>query len=257
MSYDPTQPLPGGWQGQQSQAPTQVYPAMAARRRRRRWPLITGIVVVVVVVLLAVADRVANAVAENTMASQFQSSLALSGKPHVTIQGFPFLTQLAAHDFNTVNISATNETTGPLTIANLTATVNGMHFSSLSAKSATIDKLTASALITFGALEKAGGVPDGITITAAGSNQVKANIDIAGFSESVTVKITQSGANGIHVHFVDVGGLPSDILGSIGSLTDFTVSIPKMPAGVAISNLAITQQGVVVTITGHNTTLSE
>lgn len=230
---------------------------MRPRRRRRRWPLITGIVVVVVLVLLVVADRVANAIAENTMASQFQSSLALSGKPDVTIQGFPFLTQLASHDFNTVDISASNETTGPLTIQSLTATINGMHFSSLSAKSATIDNLNASALITFGALEKAGGVPGSITMTAAGSNEVKANINVAGFSESVTAQITQVGSSGIHVHFVNAGGIPSSILGSIGSLTDFTVNIPKLPAGVAINSISVTQQGVRVVITGHDTTLSQ
>ena len=63
-----------------------------------------------IIVVLVVGDRAANAYTEDQMASQIQSSLALSGKPHVTIQGFPFLTQLAARDFRTVDVNASNET---------------------------------------------------------------------------------------------------------------------------------------------------
>jgi hypothetical protein len=251
MSFEPTQPLPTG-----RQSPD--YPPARARRRRRRWPIITGAVVVLVLVLLAVADRVANAVAENQMASQFQTSVGLSGKPSVSIGGFPFLTQLLSKDFNTVNISASNEsvneTNGVLQIASLTATLHGMHFQSLSAKTATVDSLDASALVTLSALGTAGGIPQGITLSPAGPNEVTASVDIAGFSQSVTAKVTQSGSNQINVHVVDAGGIPTDIL---GNLANFTVSIPKLPAGMSIQNVSVTQQGVQISITGHNVTLSQ
>ena len=124
------------------------------RRRRRRWPWITLLVIVLV---LVGGDRAAKAYAEDQMASQVQSSLALSGKPHVTIQGFPFLTQVAARTFNTVDVNASNETAGPggqLEIASLTATLHGMHIHGTN--SATVDQFTASALVTFTALAHAG-----------------------------------------------------------------------------------------------------
>ena len=94
----------------------------------------------------------------------------------MTIQGFPFLTQLAGRDFNLVNINATNEAAGPggqLEIKSLTATLHGMHINGLN--SATIDQFNASALVTFTALGRwaasAGhhAVPDG-------PNQVKAKL---------------------------------------------------------------------------------
>src|ERR1700726_231491 len=107
MSADPTRPLPEWWQWQQ---PPPEPPTFVTRRRRRKGPLIALITVIVILVLLVVSDRVANAFAENQMASQVQSSLNLSGKPTVSIQGFPFWTQLLAKDFKTVNISARNET---------------------------------------------------------------------------------------------------------------------------------------------------
>jgi hypothetical protein len=48
--------------------------------------------------------------------------------------------------------------------------------------------------------------------------------------------------------------VPADVL---GSLTDFTFSIPKLPAGVKIQSISITQQGLRITATGTNTSLSQ
>jgi hypothetical protein len=227
-------------------------PPARVRRRRRRWPWITLLVIVLV---LVGGDRAAKAYAENQMASQVQSSLALSGKPNVTIQGFPFLTQVAARTFNTVDVNASNETAGPggqLEIASLTATLHGMHIHGTN--SATVDQFTASALVTFTALAHAGGIPQGITLAPAGPNQLKATVDILGFSSDATAKVTQVGNNKINVKITDFGGVPADVL---GSLTDFTFSIPKLPAGVKIQSITVTQQGLRVTATGQNTTLSQ
>jgi len=227
-------------------------PPARVRRRRRRWPWITLLVIVLV---LVGGDRAAKAYAEDRMASQVQSSLALSGKPNVTIQGFPFLTQAAARTFNTVDVNASNETAGPggqLKIASLTATLHGMHIHGTN--SATVDQFTASALVTFTALAHAGGIPQGITLSPAGPNQLKATVDILGFSSDATAKVTQVGSNKINVKITDFGGVPPDVL---GSLTDFTFSIPKLPAGVKIQSISVTQQGLRVTATGQNTTLSQ
>ena len=227
-------------------------PPARVRRRRRRWPWITLLVIVLV---LVGGDRAANAYAEDQMASQVQSSLALSGKPNVTIQGFPFLTQVAARTFNTVDVNASNETAGPggqLQIASLTATLHGMHIHGTN--SATVDQFTASALVTFTALAHAGGIPQGITLAPAGPNQLKATVDILGFSSDATAKVTQVGDNKINVKITDFGGVPADVL---GSLTDFNISIPKLPAGVKIQSISITQQGLRITATGTNTSLSQ
>jgi hypothetical protein len=210
---------------------------------------------IVIVLVLVVGDRVANAYTENQFASQFQSSLELSGKPHVTIQGFPFLTQLAARDLRTVDITASNETAGPggqLEIASLNATLHGMHINGLN--SATIDQFNASALVTFTALGKVGGIPQGITLSADGPNQVKANISIGPLSETAVAQVTQSGAGQINVKIIDAGGIPTSLL---GSLANFSFSIPKLPAGVSIQSVSVTQQGVLITADGHNTTLSQ
>jgi hypothetical protein len=249
MSYEPTRPLPSGWQSQDNPPP-----AAGVRRRRKRWPIITGVVVIVVLGLLVGADRIANAVAENQMASQIQTS-GFPAKPNVTIQGFPFLTQLAARDFNQVDINASNVTEGPLVIASLHATLHGMHING-GFKSATIDTIDGSALIGFSALASAGGIPGGITLGPNGNSpdEVKANIDLAVISDTVVAKLTRVSANKFNVAVVDAGGVPSSVL---GNLANFDVTVPQLPAGVAIQNVTVTAQGVVITITGHHTTLSE
>src|SRR5215470_11158147 len=222
-----------GYQQDQDYPANQGYPAAQGyqgppartRRRRRRWPWITLLVIVLV---LVGGDRAAKAYAEDRMASQVQSSLALSGKPNVTIQGFPFLTQAVARTFNTVDVNASNETAGPgvqLEIASLTATLHGMHIHGTN--SATVDQFTASALVTFTALAHAGGIPQGITLAPAGPNQIKASLDLGPLSESATAQITQTGPGRINIKVVDASGITSAILGGL----NFNVNIPKLPAG--------------------------
>jgi hypothetical protein len=208
----------------------------------------------VIIVVLVGGDRAANAYTEDQMASQMQTSLALSGKPHVTIQGFPFLTQLAGRDFRTVDINASNEKAGPggqLEIASLTATLHGMHIHGL--KSATVDQFNAAALVTFTALANAGGVPQGISLAADGPNKIKANFDLGPLSESATAQITKTGPGRINIKVVDAGGITSDVLGNL----NFNIDIPKLPAGVAIQSINVTQQGLRIIVTGTNTTLSQ
>ena len=256
MSADPTRPLPEWWQAQQRPAEP---PTFVTRRRRRKGPLIALITVIVILVLLVISDRVANAYAENQFASQFQSSLDLSGKPHVNIAGIPFLTQLAARDFHTVTITASNETinsssagSGLLEIASLNATLHGFHIHGLN--SAEIDQFNASALITFTALASVGGIPQGITLSAAGPNQIKATVSLGPLSETATAQVTKSGTNKVNIHIIDAGGISSALL---GNLSDFSVTIPKLPPGVSIQSVSVTQQGLMITATGQNTTLSQ
>jgi hypothetical protein len=237
------------WQAQGAYGSGQGSPVAVRRRRRRRWPWIT---LVVIILVLVGADRGALAITENAMASQFQSSVGLSGKPHVSIPGFPFLTQLAARDFKTVNVSATDETTGPLEIASLTATAHGMHIHGLN--SAEIDQFTASALVTFTALGNAGGIPQGITLSQDGPNKIQATVSIGPLSDSATAQVTQTGPNKVTIKVIDAGGIPASVL---GSFMDFTITIPKLPAGVAIQSISITQQGLMITATGSHVTVSQ
>ncbi len=293
MSSDPTRPNPEWWQPQDPQAPqgnqgyqagkeyqdsqpTQRIPVNQGyqgnqgyqqaqgsqgspgpaprirRRRRRRWPWIS---LIAIIVILVAADRVGVVIAENKMASQIQQQ-GFPTKPDVTIQGFPFLTQLAAKDFKTVVISASNVTEGPLEIASLHATIHGMHINS-SFSGATLDSINGSALIKFAALANAGGLPQGITLTADGPDQVRAtlNVPIIG-TVSVVAQVTKTGPSTFNVKVTQFGDVPPSLL---GNLANFNINVPKsaLPAGLTIQSVSVTQQGVLITIVGHDTTLSQ
>ena len=43
----------------------------------------------------------------------------------------------------------------------------------------------------------------------------------------------------------------------LGNLANFSFSIPKLPAGVTIQSISVTQQGLRITAAGQNTTLSQ
>jgi hypothetical protein len=91
-------------------------------------------------------------------------------------------------------------------------------------------------------------------LAADGPNRIKAHVDLDVISGDVVLQVTQVGDSKINIKVVDANGLPTDLL---GSLVNFTVSIPKLPAGVKIQKISITSQGLRLTATGHNTTLSQ
>ncbi|MGI8446463.1 MAG: LmeA family phospholipid-binding protein [Streptosporangiaceae bacterium] len=256
MSEYPTQRLPiqhgnDGGHGGLFDEPEDRY-SRAPRRRRRRWPLVLIIIVVVLAALFVVADRVAVHFADNEFASQIQKQ-GFSSKPDVTIQGFPFLTQLAARDFKDVHITATGEKTGPVTIDHINATLKDIKLNS-GFSSGTVSSINGTGLITFGSLAKAGSSAAGVAnlkIARISNNEAKITADVAGiFSGSGVARVTESGDK-IHVKLISAGGIPTSVLGGLGN---FTIPLPNLPMGMTLQNITLTSQGALVHITGHNIT---
>jgi LmeA-like phospholipid-binding len=212
--------------------------------------------VIVAGILLVIGDRVALAVAENDMADQFVSN-GLPVKPSVTIEGFPFLTQLAARDFRKVDISASNIPAGPVTITSATGTLTGLRFNS-SFNSATVDHMTVTIFVSFSALAGAGGLSSvaNLTITPAGPNLLKITGSLGGvLSDTEEAKITQSGPQQISVQAVNNGGALSGVLSQFGS---YTFNLPKgVPASLRITGLTLNAQGLTATATANNAKLSQ
>lgn len=225
------------------------------RRRSRRWTMVV-FGVIVLLILLVIGDRIALAVAENDMADQFVSN-GLPVKPSVTIEGFPFLTQLAARDFHKVDISASNIPAGPVTITSATGTLNGLHFNS-SFNSATVDHMTVRIFVSFAALAGAGGLGNvaNLTITPAGPNLLKITGSLGGvLSDTEEAKITQTGPQQISVQAVNNGGALSGVLSQFGS---YTFNLPQgVPASLRITGLSLNAQGLTATASANNAKLSK
>ncbi len=222
--------------------------------RARRYVL----VLVIVVALLVVLDFGARLAAQNIMATKIQQQ-GLSQKPDVTIDGFPFLTQVASKDFQRVNIAASNLTTGPVTITKVDATATGIRLKSYSSGSGTITNVSGTALISFASLgntltQQIGPLGQllngaGLNLTAAGPDEVKASLDLVLTSGSATWRVSRLSGNQLHISLVGSSGLPSSLLGSIQSLT---LQIPKLPLGLTIDRVTVTPNGVVGDVSGHD-----
>jgi hypothetical protein len=241
-----------------AQPPASPRSRRRGRKRRVRRSVMALFTVIVLLILLVIGDRVALAVTENDMASQFQAN-GLPVKPSVTIEGFPFLTQLAAKDFNKVDISASNVPAGPVTINSIHATINGLHISSYSSTaSAKVDHMTATAFISFGALAAAGGVGggSGITVTPDGANKVKITAGLGGvFSDTEEAQITQTGPQTINIKVLPSNSAVGSLLSSFGS---FSFSLPPgVPASLRITSLTLNSQGLTVSAAATNATFSK
>jgi LmeA-like phospholipid-binding len=231
------------------------------RRRRKRWPIVLVVLVVLILAILGIGDQVAKAAAQNDIANQIQSS-GLSAKPSVSIEGWPFLTQILAHDVKVIDISGHNvTTTGDKLPFSFTAKATGVHLNS-SFNGATIDHITGQVTISYQSLDSylgnSIGIPGLTSISispdpAKGPNAVTANA--AGIA-SVNATVVKTGANQITVKFGSLGGIAS-LLGGSGSIPDQVIGIPKLPLGLVVGSPEATSQGIVIPASASNTTLSQ
>ena len=223
-------------------------------RRVRRWIMTLAVLVVVLVVL----DFAARVVAQNVMATKIEQQ-GLSRKPSVTIDGFPFLTQVAAKDFSQVNISATDLTEGPVTITKVNATAHGVRLRSFAFSSGTISSVSGTALISFASLGNAlsqqvgplGSLLNGagLNLAQAGPAEVRASVDLVVVSASATWRVSRLSSDRLNVALVGSNGFPPGVLNSIQNVT---LKLPKLPLGLKIGKISVTPQGVTGQVSGRN-----
>ena len=215
------------------------------------------VALVVLVILLAAADFIAKSVAQNKLASEIQQH-GFPKKPSVSIEGFPFLTQVISRDIHQVKISSQNIPEGPVNISQVSAVMKGIHLNS-GFTSGTVSQLSGSVLVTFPSLAKTlnsqigplGALvgSSGLKLSAAGSDEIKASLDLLVASGSATWRISRLSGQEFNAKLVGSSGVPSSVLGSISS---FNIKIPELPLGMQIDSVHITPEGVVGAISGHD-----
>lgn len=221
--------------------------------RLARW---LGIGVVGVLVLLVAADRIGVRIAQRAAADSLASSQHLPSRPQVDISGFPFLTQLAAGDFDKITVEASDvpvtEGFGALVLSRLHVVLHHLSVSR-DFHSFHADTASATAVVAFEDLGKALGVP----VTYAGSGRVRAGtkVTVRGVSVPATVTARPRLRNG-ELTFADP--VVNDAAASSRSATAlldrlFAVAIPlqHIPFDVRVRTLAVSPSGVTITFTGR------
>ncbi|MFI5661019.1 DUF2993 domain-containing protein [Streptomyces sp. NPDC051684] len=232
------------------------------------------IFVVVVGGLFVAADRVAVHFAESKAADKIRTSEGLGQTPDVSINGFPFLTQVAGGTLDDVELgiqdfeAKSGKSDGAaIRIADLKAEMHGVKFDS-SYSSATADSATGTARIDYAELLKAvkkegpAHVAPGVTawidgLAYGGDHKVKVTVAVKTPLGTVrpTVRSTVDVSGGqVSAHadsLPDIGALnPAE--GPLRDVIDFKQALDDLPAGIKLDRVQAVDQGIEITVKGSD-----
>jgi DUF2993 family protein len=220
------------------------------------------IVIVVLVVLLVAADRIGVYVAERAAGDTMQSSQHLNSRPDVDVTGFPFLTQLAAGEFDEIIVTAHDVPVGQsahlLDVSQVRVDFRHVHvardFSSVRAETA-----SASAFVSYADL----GKTLGIAVSYAGSGRIRATKKITAAGQTLTATITTSpqlrnGALGFASTAVNgLGQLGNEVGSALNGVFGLTLPLQGIPFKVRVTSLTAAADGVHLGLAGANLSYSK
>lgn len=231
-----------------------------ARRRPRRGLRITLIVLLSLLVLALLADRGADLVAENIAAGKLQTSQNLPNEPDVDINGFPFLTQVAAGKYDDVTVTATDVPVGArggeslrlskvvIDLHDTTVTDNFSRFH--------VERATAVGTVSYAELSSRLGVQ----ITYAGDGRIRASKEITILGQTITPTITAKAsvvggaltfagtqANGLGPLAGELARVSSEIFGD-------SIPLSGIPFDVRVQDVSLERDGLRLELTGNDLT---
>lgn len=223
-------------------------------RLMRWWPLRAGwkaraaaIVPLALIALLIGADRLAARYTQGQIAQRIER-YGFPARPAVTVEGFPFLTQLIRGRLDSVDISASRMRLGPVQ-ASIRAHAAGIVLGSGGA--GTISRLTATGLIPYSAIAKlAGGTGlPRLTVTADGRHEVKLRTSLSFVTVTAYASLSVVPPDGLEIHILSAPGIPGFLLARIRTIP---LHLPPLPLGLAVRGVGIGRRGVLIHAQGAN-----
>ncbi len=202
--------------------------------------------------LLVGADRIAVGVAEDEAAGQLVSSGRLSTRPHVSIDGFPFLTQAATGSFDSVRLSGDGATVGDgrqqAQLRSFSARLSGVEVGD-NYRSATVRSGTGSGLISYADVAKLIQGAQRLDLSYGGPGKVRASV--AGVA--VGQGDVHSSGNTIVADGFQLSGLGA-LLGdqANAALGPRSFTLTDLPAGLSLAGAVPQQDGLLLTFQGSN-----
>lgn len=221
-----------------------------------------GIAVVVLCGLLVGADRIALSIAEGQAADRLAGRQGISGKPSVSIDGFPFLTQVIGKKLDSVRLSADSvQLSGggrTVQLSAFAAHLNGVQVSG-DYRSATVDSGTGSGRLPYQEVQNLLGLDSRTTLGYGGPGQVKVTVQVMGQKLSTTVKLR---THGNQVLVDSVGDIPGAGLlpGMSGMVTSAigskSFTLQGLPVGLNLSQVTPQQDGLSLAFQGAGVQLA-
>ncbi|MGV9845653.1 LmeA family phospholipid-binding protein [Streptomyces fungicidicus] len=230
--------------------------------------------------ILVVIDRVAVNIAEGEAADRIKATEDLKDTPDVSINGFPFLTQLADGTLDEVQVgirdyeAGTGDGTRTIRIADLRADLRGVAISG-DFGSAVADSATGTATIAYDELlENAKSEPSrvapGVTakvvgLSDGGKGKIKVEVEAtvlgAKLPEPVGVLSSVTVVDGDTVRVnadavPEFGGVPI-IESAVRGITDFEQKIDGLPGGIRLDKVEAAEDGVDITVKGSDVRLDQ
>ncbi|MFR9796019.1 DUF2993 domain-containing protein [Streptomyces sp. MS06] len=236
------------------------------------------IVVIVLGGLFVAADRVAAHFAEGEAADKLRTTENLAATPDVSINGFPFLTQLASGELDDVDVRiedyrAAGGTGGrTIRIDDLRAHMKGVEFSG-DYSSAIAASAAGTATISYAELLKAAEpepvqVAPGVRarvvgLSDGGNGKIKVAVEatVLGRKLPEPVSVLSSVTVEHDTVRVHADSLPS-IAGTriaentVRSITDFQQVIDELPGGIRLDKVEAAKQGVQISVKGSHVRLA-
>ncbi|MCZ9342014.1 DUF2993 domain-containing protein [Streptomyces sp. TRM76130] len=236
------------------------------------------IVVVVLGGLFVAADRLAVSFAEDEVAEKLKAQEDLTATPAVSINGFPFLTQVVGGELDDVEVTMDEYAatagggTEQVRIDDLRAHMLGVEFSG-DYSSATAATVSGTATVSYDELLKAAGsepvqIAPGVTAGIVGlSDGGDGKIDVAVEATVLGTELPEP----IHVLSSvtvdgDKVGVTADDLPSFGEvdlsdsqirqITDFQQVIDELPGGIRLDKVEAAEDGVEISVTGSDVRLA-
>lgn len=235
-------------------------------------PIRSLIVLAVLAGLLVGADRVAAHAAEGRIAQAVQSAADLPSRPIVHVHGFPFVTQAVRGKYDHIELTASNifDRAGAGRGSVTTVNFAGVHIPAAKALSGEVheirvDQVTGQVEVAFADIESAAHLP-GVTVRAVAGHDDEVSVDEAISIVGATVNasaITHVELTGntltlkvLDVRVADGITVPASVLAGLRSHAAFSVRIPGLPAGVRLTAITVTPDGVVAALRASGLTLT-
>ncbi|MET9811207.1 LmeA family phospholipid-binding protein [Streptomyces halstedii] len=218
--------------------------------------------------IFVVVDRVALYVVESQAEDRVRFTGVETGSAEVSIKGFPFLTQLAGSRLDRVDVTVKD-----VTVKDVKADAAGrsLRISEIRARlhqvalgdgytSATASRATGTAVVSYADLTAA--AEDGVTVAYGGDGKVKVTGTIRvplldkQLSRSVLSTVTLAGDDTVKVHADEVPGegIPG-LEGLVRKKTDFERKIDGLPEGLELEKIAVTPDGLEISVSGSDIAL--
>ncbi|GAB3355234.1 LmeA family phospholipid-binding protein [Modestobacter lapidis] len=219
---------------------------------------------VLTVGLVVAADRVAENITEDQVATRIAERGELAGPPEVEITGFPFLTQALGGRYEDVRISLTAEQLGQPAGTVAHVSLRGVHVPlsdvlSGSVEEIPVERVEGTATLSYELL--AAQLGGDTTLAAEGDGlRLTRTVELLGVEvpltaagtveldgQEVVVDVDQAAAAGL--------GVPDFVVDRAADLLDFRYPVPALPFGLQVTGVQPEREGVQVSVQATDTVL--